>query len=1138
MIKLRLNLSLLLLIVSLLSYSYSFGQTQKYSYSDSWGKQGITIKNSRSTSGVDINFSINNFSLTDQTVERGISKSIKIDGKLLPNNAGAPDLPGFASYVAIPNGAKAKLEIINFRKEIIRDVDLAPAPEIPFVIEDKPVRFQKDADIYSQNTFYPANPFQISEKKVIRGVEVVTLGITPFQYNPISKELIVYRDVELKVNYEGKRSSYGDNRLRSRWFDPILKNNIINYNELPKVDYSKKSATRGTGYEYLIIVPNNADFIAWADTIKDFRTLQGIKTGVVTISQIGGNSVAAIKTYIDNAYNNWDIPPVAVLIMADYGTSGNGITAKSYPHPYSGTYISDNYYADVVNNDGLPDIAFARMTAQNATHLKTMVTKFKNYELNPPTSSNFYKNPITACGWQTQRWFQLCSEIIGGYLKKVKGKTPVRINAVYSGTPGSSWSTATNTSTVVDYFGPNGLKYIPAAPSTLGNWTGGNANDVINAINNGAFMLQHRDHGATYGWGEPGFQNSHISSLTNTDLPFIFSINCLTGQFDYSSECFAEKIHRYTHNGNNSGALGLIAATQVSYSFVNDAFTWGMYDYMWPDFMPDYGQTNFNNTPSTLLPGFANVNGKYFLAQSNWPYNTNSKAITYNLFHLHGDVFTMLYSEVPQNLTVSHANELATESTSFSVKANAGSFIALTVDGEIIGTAKGTGSPVAINIPNQAVGKNMIVTITKQNYYRYSANVPVTGVATIPVAAFSANTTTINEGESIVFSDLSTNVPTSWSWTFAGGTPSSSSDKKPTIVFNEAGTYQVSLTVTNSAGSDTETKANYITVNVAPPSAAFSASSTSVHQGDNVIFTDNSTGNPSSWSWTFTGGTPSSSTSQNPTINYNSVGTYPVSLTVTNSAGNDTETKNGYITVLDNTVTYCTSKSNNYNYEYIKTVKVGNFTNSTAGSNYTDYTNKVIPITTGSNTITLTPGFSGSSYTEGWRVWIDFNRDGDFTDNGEEVFTPSSSSSAVSGTITIPTSFSGQTRMRVSMKYNGTPTPCETFTYGEVEDYTVSTDAEMELKFAINEDEIVKPQKIDKHFNIYPNPVKDLLNVELSGYGRNVKIKIVDLTGRIIMSNIMDTPTKTINTNQLQPGIYLIVIEGERESITKRFIKQ
>ncbi len=86
-----------------------------------------------------------------------------------------------------------------------------------------------------------------------------------------------------------------------------------------------------------------------------------------------------------------------------------------------------------------------------------------------------------------------------------------------------------------------------------------------------------------------------------------------------------------------------------------------------------------------------------------------------------------------------------------------------------------------------------------------------------PVADFSANFTTVNAGASIVFTDQSTYNPSSWSWTFAGGTPATyNGQTPPSIVYNTPGTYTVTLTVTNANGSDTETKTNYITVN--PPS--------------------------------------------------------------------------------------------------------------------------------------------------------------------------------------------------------------------------------------------------------------------------------------------------------------------------------
>ena len=81
-----------------------------------------------------------------------------------------------------------------------------------------------------------------------------------------------------------------------------------------------------------------------------------------------------------------------------------------------------------------------------------------------------------------------------------------------------------------------------------------------------------------------------------------------------------------------------------------------------------------------------------------------------------------------------------------------------------------------------------------------------------PVADFEGTPTTVTVGNSVDFTDLSQNDPTSWSWSFVGGTPANSTEQNPTVTYNTEGTYQVSLTATNTEGSDSETKIDYITV--------------------------------------------------------------------------------------------------------------------------------------------------------------------------------------------------------------------------------------------------------------------------------------------------------------------------------------
>jgi Zn-dependent metalloprotease/plastocyanin len=327
----------------------------------------------------------------------------------------------------------------------------------------------------------------------------------------------------------------------------------------------------------------------------------------------------------------------------------------------------------------------------------------------------------------------------------------------------------------------------------------------------------------------------------------------------------------------------------------------------------------------------------------------------------------------------------------------------------------------------------------------YSCGDVVTAFATVgitltcpgpPVAGFVGSPTSGGSPLTVNFTDQSTNSPTSWSWNF--GDTGTSTAQNPSHTYTTPGTYTVSLTATNASGSDTETKTNYITVLAPqPPVADFTASSTSISVGDSVTFTDTSTNTPTSWSWTFAGGTPGTSTAQNPTITYNTVGTFDVSLTATNAQGSDTETKIGYINVADKP--YCTSSGGSQSYEYIAGVVVADLNNSSGASPYTDFTGLTAHLTRGdSASVSLTPGFVSSSYTEWWKIWIDYNGDHDFEDTGEEVFA-GSGSSVVTGSFTVPgTAPLGDTRMRVSMSYSTYPPICGSFTYGEVEDYTAN----------------------------------------------------------------------------------------------------
>ncbi len=178
-------------------------------------------------------------------------------------------------------------------------------------------------------------------------------------------------------------------------------------------------------------------------------------------------------------------------------------------------------------------------------------------------------------------------------------------------------------------------------------------------------------------------------------------------------------------------------------------------------------------------------------------------------------------------------------------------------------------------------------------YGRIDAYAALTYGGTPPVADFSGTPTSGCVSLTVDFTDMSSGDPTSWSWDFGDGVGTSTA-QNPSYTYNAAGNYTVTLTATNEYGSDTETKTNYISVSDVPV-AGFSGSPTSGQAPLTVDFTDESTGNPTSWSWDF--GDGGTSVDQNPTYTYNDSGDYTVTLTASNACGSDVETKVDYIHV-------------------------------------------------------------------------------------------------------------------------------------------------------------------------------------------------------------------------------------------------
>ena len=224
-------------------------------------------------------------------------------------------------------------------------------------------------------------------------------------------------------------------------------------------------------------------------------------------------------------------------------------------------------------------------------------------------------------------------------------------------------------------------------------------------------------------------------------------------------------------------------------------------------------------------------------------------------------------------------------------------------------------------------------------------------------------------------------------------------------------------------------------------------------------------------------------------------------------------------------VVYCDANGGDASAEYIEAITIDTFTNTgTTSANYTDYTtlNTLTLVAGNSYPVSFTPGFSGTSYSEYFKVWIDYNANGTFDEPQELAFDAGSGSqNTVNGTITVPDALAiapGSTRMRVGMSYYGifgsgaAPTACGTYGYGEVEDYCIN------LQIA---DGVVN---LDGNFNlqVYPNPAKESIQLNLPSNIQKFKLKILSTEGKCVKQ--INADSRFISVSDLAAGYYFVEV--------------
>jgi hypothetical protein len=658
------------------------------------------------------------------------SLSIPNGGKTY--NIGWAELPTLGRFIAVPQGSKPKVEILQYQVTTISGYNVLPVQEQPVDLSGAPEpAFTKDESFYRKNEFYPDRMAFVEEPKLLRGCPVSQVMFFPVQYNPVTSELKVYSYMKVKISYPGGNGVFVDPSHRSPYFESLYQNMILNYSSLGSP--APLGGKSDTGCDFLIITHPN--FQAWAESLATWKNLCGISTWVRTTTQTGSDT-GSIRSYIQTAYNTWNPAPSFVLLIGD---------AEYIPlfyrttHPYDGYKTgTDLYYGTVSGSDWFPDIFLGRISVDSASQAGVVMRKILQYERYPITSpasfynhflmAGYFQDDYSPYGWE-DRFFIKTSEVVRDFLL-TKGYNVERC-----------YDEGSSTTPCCYYYGD-------PLPADI-TWTG-NATQITNAINTGAFIVNHRDHGAFEGWGDPAYVVSNINALNNQDrLPVVMSINCETGHFDNETDasgagtgtnsiCFCEAFQRKS----NGGAVGVFGLTRVSYSGNNDEMCKGFYDAMWPDFDPSYpsGGSTHPITNSLFRMGMVKNFGlfwmydKYYLTGGSgypWGADLTTTLITFEMATWFGDPTMEPWTALPQNLSVTHPDIIILGGMPFQVTVSLNSqpvinaLVCLQKGTEVYqaGRTDSTGQITLNPLPVTLGDANL--TVTAHNGIPYRTTVPV-----------------------------------------------------------------------------------------------------------------------------------------------------------------------------------------------------------------------------------------------------------------------------------------------------------------------------------------------------------------------------------------------------------------------------
>ena len=608
---------------------------------------------------IQIEVKLSGINLLEGTLEGRHWDRVEIPGGGFELDLGAPEVPHFTRLLAIPSTVGVRAEFKLLESKTLPDIDLMPAQGLdPQDLVKTPQITHLDPEVYSENTFYPQEVVTVGDPALMRGMRFIPIQMNPVQYNPVTKELRIAHRFQVTIHFEGTDLRNVPSRAMlpiSRSWKKLLGSSVLNLDE---VDIDETIVG-----SYLIVCEDNDDLVNnILPPLIDWKTRKGHIVVIETFTS--GASVYDIKAIIQDAYDNWEVPPEFVLlyggVSGDYTLPGYNAYSLKIDHPYS----------QLEGDDILADVAIGRLPAHDAYEAVTMRNKTLYYEKTPYISND---------EWYHQGCLTAGASISG--LSTVQTNRWIKTRMIW------------NEFTRIDTF----WYWMPGSVATT----------IVNAVNDGVVYVNHR------GYGLGNLTHAMIEELTNTFmLPFVTMITCLTGGFSSGSQ--PTYIEHFVMVGTPITPKGAVAAigtaTTDTHTRYNNTVNIGIYAGIFDEGITQAG--NALNRGKLELYNTYHINDPWSVENfSNWNALAGDPGLelfTGAIQYMTSDVPSeMIWGENTINLTVHETGIGPLEDAT----------VCLYGEGELheVGLTDGSGQltlPLNLNSPG-----NVKVTITKQNFY-------------------------------------------------------------------------------------------------------------------------------------------------------------------------------------------------------------------------------------------------------------------------------------------------------------------------------------------------------------------------------------------------------------------------------------